>query len=101
MTTFSRPVIVGSTAADCPASAMSRRTAAGLRATSMPWTRSVPAVRTDQGRDEVDEGRLAGAVRTEQRHDLARLHREVQPVQRMGLAERLDEVGCLQGRVHL
>ncbi len=43
MITFSRPVIVGSTAADCPASAMLRRTAAGCRATSRPFTRSVPA----------------------------------------------------------
>ena len=58
-------------------------------------------IRTQQRRDKVDEGRLAGAVRTEQCHDLALLHRQVQPVQGMGLAESLDEVGCLQGCRHL
>jgi len=58
-------------------------------------------VRADQGGDEVDEGRLAGAVRAEQGHDLARPHRQVQPVEGVGLAERLGEVGCLEGRIHL
>ena len=49
-----------------------RRTAAGWRATSMPATWSVPGVGPEQGGDKAHERRLAGAVGSEQRHDLAR-----------------------------
>ena len=41
---FSRPVMVGSTAANCPARPMTRRTSMGWRATSWPRTRRVPPV---------------------------------------------------------
>ena len=36
-----------------------------------------------------------------QRHHLPRTHRQVQPIEGTGLAECLDEVGCLKGRIHL
>ena len=43
MTRFSRPVIAGSTAANCPARPMTRRTASGSVRASWPATRSVPS----------------------------------------------------------
>jgi hypothetical protein len=55
----------------------------------------------DQRCDEIDERRLARAVRTEQGQDLARLHREAEAVESPCLAECLDEVGGLQRRIHL
>jgi hypothetical protein len=101
MTTFSRPVIVGSTAADWPASAISRRTASRIARDIDAVDSQRAAIRSDQGGHEVDERRLARAVRSEQRHDLARLHREVQALERLGLAEELAEAGGLQCRIHL
>ncbi|SPT63346.1 Uncharacterised protein [Actinomadura madurae] len=97
MRRFSRPVIVGSTAAYCPARPMIRRTRSGWRATSIPATRSRPA----SGRTSVATERTKvvfpaplgprTAVTCPPRH-------EVEPRQRLDLAETLDQALGLDDR---
>ena len=94
---FSRPVIVGSTAANWPASPMSRRTPSGPR----PRRGPAPAVRRrrpDQRRDRTDERRLAGPVRPEYGQHLARRRDQVQPVQRRAPCRTARQGARLQQR---
>ncbi len=55
-----------------------------------------PRVGAEQRRHQIDEGRLARAVRSEQSHDLTGPHGQIQPVEGTGLAESLDEAGRLE-----
>ena len=66
---FSRPVSRPSTAENWPVTPIAARTASGSAATSWPATRTSPASARDQGREDVHDGGLAGAVRAEQRED--------------------------------
>ena len=66
---FSSPVSRLSTAENWPVTPIAARTASGSRARSWPATRSVAGVGADQGREDLDDGGLAGAVGAEQRED--------------------------------
>ena len=84
---FSRPVSSPSTAANCPARPMRRRTASGSPTTSWPSTVARPAVGAQERGEDADERRLARAVGPEQPEDGARLDLEVEAVERDDVAE--------------
>ena len=65
---------------------MSRRFG-DMRVTSSPPTRMLPRVGLVEARDEAQRRRLAAAARPEQRHELARLEREVDALERRHGAE--------------
>src|SRR5215468_7817009 len=54
----------------------------------------------EQRRDDGERGRLAGAVRAEQRHDLARPHLEAHAVEGAARAIGLDDVTAQDGSTH-
>jgi hypothetical protein len=56
--------------------------------------------RLDDARHALDQRRLAGAVGTEQAVDLARLHVEVDALERAHAGELLDEPADLEDRAH-
>ena len=58
----------------------------------------MPAVRAEQGGQHPHRGRLARPVRAQHAEDAARGHGQIQPVQRPGRAERLDQSHGLDGR---
>ena len=60
---------------------MIRRICLVWRATSKPKIRAVPSDRQEQRRQDLDERRLARAVRAEQAEELARLDLEVDAVE--------------------
>ena len=64
----------------CGTTPMTCLARAGWATTSMPPTAARAAGRDDPGREHADGRGLARAVRAEQPEDLARVHREVEPV---------------------
>jgi hypothetical protein len=52
------------------------------------------AVRSQQGGEDPERGRLASAVRPEQRQDVAFLDREIDSLQRLGFAVGLGDCVC-------
>ncbi len=71
-----------------------RRAGAGARAGHL----HPAAGRTDEPDGDLDERRLAGAVRAEQAHELALLHREIDSPERLDRAVTLGEVVDGEGR---
>ena len=86
MVRFSRPVRFSSTAAYWPASPKSGRTAVALATTSWPSTSAVPAVGLEYRGEDPNDGRLAGAVRSEEAEDRALLDLEADAVERSDTA---------------
>jgi ABC-2 type transport system ATP-binding protein len=73
-----------------------RRLVAEIESGEMPGIdRQRPAVGPDERGDGADEGGLAGAVGPQQGHDLAAVGDEVEPGQRLDLAEALGEAAGL------
>ena len=96
---FSRPVSVSSTAANCPAVPMHRRTAISSFTTSNPDTRGA-TVGLQQGGEDAHEGGLAGTVRAEQRQHASLVDLEVDAHHRDRVAERLRDAFHLDDRRH-
>ena len=98
-TRFSRPVRMPSTAANWPVRLMllahSFRLARGVEAADAGGA----AVGLEQRRKDVDHRRLAGAVRSEQREDLAAPHLEVDALQDLGLLEGLRQALRFDGNI--
>ena len=82
--TFSSTVIRGNGCTIWKVRARPRRAASNGRwpVTSSPLNRTLPAVRREHAGDQVDERRLAGAVRADQADDLALLQLEGDVVRR-------------------
>ena len=89
---FSAALRFSSTAAYCPASPIDARTRVGSSVTSQPSTRTWPLVGREQRREHADRGRLARTVRSEQPEHPTRGHVERDALQRLDVAEALDEV---------
>ena len=104
ITRFSRPVSAGSTAAFWPARPMTRRTSSGRPVGVDARHVQRPAVGLQQRGHRLDEGGLAGTVRTEDRGHLAGWGDQVETGQRMhvavvlGQADRLDRGRGAGGR---
>ena len=92
--------MAGSTAANCPASPIPRRTRRVAQRVD-PGDLQAPRVRAQQGGHCPDEGGLAGAVGPQQGHDSAVLGHQVQPGQGLGAAETLGEAAGLKARGHV
>ena len=69
--------------------------------TSWPSTRARAPVGAQQRGQDADGGRLAGAVGAEHAEHRASPRREVDPVERLGVAEALDETFGLDGDVRI
>ena len=100
MARFSRPVIISSTAADCPARPMSRRMAMVSRTTSMPGHPQRSAVGAQQRGHGADERGFPGAVGAEEGHHLSGWNGQVERVERLHLPESLAEALGLNEGVH-
>src|SRR5262249_54846145 len=75
-------------------------TAGGIRPYADPRHGQLTAVRTDQGCNRADEGRLPRAVRAEQGGDMAGIGDEIETVQRRDLVETLAQPTSLDDRRH-
>ena len=96
MRRFSIPVIAGSTDAYWPARPMTSRTRFGLGGGVDAGDADLAAVGTQQRGDRAHECGLAGAVRPEQRGDLAGFGDEVEAVECVDVAEALRHARALR-----
>ena len=78
-------------AADWPESPITRRTARGVAHHVEALDDRAAAVRAQQGGQDADGGRLAGAVGSEDAEHRAARNRQVDPAQRAHVAERLGQ----------
>ena len=90
---FSSPVSRLSTAENWPVTPIAARTASGSRARSCAGDAELAAVGADQGREDLDDRGLAGAVRAEQREDRALGDVEVDAVEHEVVAVGLAQAG--------
>ena len=91
--------MAGSTAANGPASPITRRTRRVAQRVD-PGDLQAPRVRAQQGGHRPDEGGLARAVGPRQGHHPAGLGHQVQPGQGLGPAETPGEAAGLKDRRH-
>jgi hypothetical protein len=90
---FSRPVMVGSTAANCPAQPDRRLHDVRLPDHVVPEDAQGAGVGFEQGGDAAHEGGLAGAVGPEHGQDRTLFREQLQPVERGRVPESLNHTG--------